>query len=330
MEKSPLIPEKTRYISHDSGQLTLQSMAMPNVGASQVLIKVSAFGVNRADLLQRAGKYPAPKGDSPVLGLEVAGTVVAVGDTAHHHLIGKRVLSLTAGGGYAEYAVAEQALLIPVPEKMPLYQAAGVAEVMLTAFDAIIRTGKLAPGQVLLCHGGASGVGAAAIRIAKAVGATVVTTQSSDEKGQFARSLGADHVINYKQQDFVTEMKALGLNANVILDPVGGKYLKGNLQVASLDCHCIMLAMLGGRFAELDFARLLQKRFNLHGSTLRNRTLEYKAELVKQFCQEFEEQLTEPHLEIPIYRQFNWQEIELAHQVLEHNENLGKVVVNVA
>ncbi|MEJ6475488.1 NAD(P)H-quinone oxidoreductase [Pseudoalteromonas piscicida] len=329
MEKSSVIPQKMRYINHTASILKIQDTAVPKIDAQQVLIKVHAFGVNRADILQKKGKYPAPEGDSKILGLEVSGVVAQVADPALEHLLGRHVFCLTSGGGYAEYVVAEHELLMPVPDDMPLSYAAGLAEVYLTAYDAIVRTGNLGTGDTLLCHGGASGVGSAAIRIAKSIGATVVTTQSSDEKAQYALSLGADHTINYLENDFAEEMKKLGLKANVILDPVAGDYLSANLRVAAMDCHCIVLAMLGGRYTELDFAKLLSKRFNLHGSTLRNRSKTYKKELVQAFLSQFGQHLMEPSMAIPIYRELCWDEIEQAHEVLENNRNLGKVIVRI-
>ncbi|NSY32873.1 NAD(P)H-quinone oxidoreductase [Pseudoalteromonas sp. JC28] len=330
MEKSSVIPKKMRYISHASSQLQIQYTETPTLSAKQVLIKVHAFGVNRADILQKQGRYPAPEGDSEILGLEVSGTIVQVASSELEHLLGDQVFCLTSGGGYAEYVIAQSELLMPLTEGLSLSYAAGLAEVYLTAYDAIVRTGQLNSNGVLLCHGGASGVGSAAIRIAKRLGATVITTQSSKEKAKYAKALGADYTINYLDCDFAEEMKKLGLKANVILDPVGGEYLRANLRVAAMDCHCVMLAMLGGRYTELDFAKLLAKRFNLHGSTLRNRSLDYKTELVKDFLNEFGSDLPDQTMKIPIYKELYWDEIEQAHDILEHNQNLGKVIVRVS
>lgn len=329
MEKSRLIPAKMRYICHTSSKFQNKYTDTPAPMGTQVLIKVHAFGVNRADILQRQGKYPPPQGDSEILGLEASGVVVKVADRALEHLLGKDVFCLTSGGAYAEYVVAEAALLIPVPSGMCHSYSAGLAEIYLTAFDALIRVGQLKADDVLLCHGGASGVGSAAIRIAKHIGATVVTTQSSEEKAQYAISLGADHTINYSESDFAEEMKKRNLKANVILDPVAGDYLKANLKVAAMDCRCILLAMLGGRYAELDFAKVLAKRFNLQGSTLRNRSIAYKTELVASFASMFSSRLAEPDMQIPIYKTLHWDDIEQAHELLEQNLNRGKVVVRV-
>ncbi|WP_440055953.1 NAD(P)H-quinone oxidoreductase [Pseudoalteromonas sp. T1lg65] len=330
MAKGQIIPKTMRYISFDHSTLSIAKGETPCIGAEEVLIQVVAFGVNRADLLQRQGKYPAPAGDSPILGLEVAGIVVKVGDAVSQSWLGKSVFCLTAGGGYAEYAKVDAKQLMEIPKGLSFTQAAGLAEVYLTAFDAIVRTAQLSAGQVLLVHGGASGVGSAAIRLAKKYRAVVVTTQSSDEKSNYARQLGADHTINYRQEDFSEAMKSLGLQANVILDPVAGDYLRSNLRCAALDCHCIVLAMLGGRYSEIDFAKLLAKRFNLHGSTLRNRSIAYKRELVAAFSQDVLADLHLPEMAIPIYKALDWHDIEQAHEILQENKNLGKVVVRIS
>ncbi|OHU88258.1 MULTISPECIES: NAD(P)H-quinone oxidoreductase [Pseudoalteromonas] len=319
------------YITYDkSGQLSIAQTDIPTPQKHEVLIKVAAFGINRADLLQKQGKYPAPDGDSAILGLEAAGTVVGCGDPQFQGVLNKRVFALTAGGAYAEYVCIDALQLFEIPDEVSFETAASLAEVYLTAFDAAIRLGGLQKAQTLLIHGGASGVGSAAIRIAKAVGAKVVTTQSTEQKCQYARQLGADLAINYTQDDFVQVMKAQGLTANVIIDPVAGDYTSKNVKVAAMDCHCINLAMLGGRHVELDMAQILAKRFNLHGSTLRNRNQEYKRELVNAFKKQFASSIFSKNMAIPIYKTVALSEIELAHAILHKNENLGKVVAKVS
>ncbi|OHU96864.1 NAD(P)H-quinone oxidoreductase [Pseudoalteromonas byunsanensis] len=319
------------YISHDDfGKLSIAQTQIPQPKEHEVLVKVSAFGINRADLLQKQGKYPAPQGDSDILGLEAAGTVVECGDTQLQGLINKRVFALTAGGAYAEYVCIDAEQLFEIPDAQSFESAASLAEVYLTAFDAALRVGGLQKGQTLLVHGGASGVGSAAIRLGKAIGASVITTQSNEEKCRYARQLGADLAINYTQDDFVTVMKAAGLEANVIIDPVAGEYVSKNVKVAAMDCHCINLAMLGGRKVELDMAQVLAKRFNLHGSTLRNRDQQYKRTLVKEFKKQFANALFTEKMSIPIFKTVEFSEIDLAHAILHENENLGKVVAKIS
>ncbi|WP_172971647.1 NAD(P)H-quinone oxidoreductase [Pseudoalteromonas sp. A25] len=318
------------YISvNDDGELSIKQTKIPKPKEHEVLIKVAAFGVNRADILQKQGKYPAPEGDSDILGLEAAGVVVDCAPNLKNQWLNRRVFSLTQGGAYAEYVCVDALQLIEIPEDVSFEAAATLAEVYLTAFDAIVHTGNLTKQQTLLVHGGASGVGSAAIRLGKLLGAHVVTTQSSEEKCRYAEQLGADLVINYKQQCFVSVMRSQGLQAHVIVDPIAAQYLEKNIQVAALDSHCIVLAMLGGRFARIDIAKLLAKRVNLHGSTLRNRDIEYKRHLVKSFVGNFGKQLFTDAMHIPIYKLLGFHQVEEAHAILQRNENLGKVIVTV-
>ncbi|MBD1584149.1 NAD(P)H-quinone oxidoreductase [Pseudoalteromonas sp. S16_S37] len=320
-----------RYVSFDAdGKLSIETTTVPKHKSHEVLLKVAAFGVNRADLLQKQGKYPAPHGDSAILGLEAAGTVVECEPHLQEQWLNRRVCALTQGGAYAEYVCIDAKQLIAIPEQVSFDVGASIAEVYLTAFDAIVQTGKLSSSQTLLVHGGASGVGSAAIRLGKQLGAYVITTQSSERKCRYAQKLGADLTINYNQQCFASVMKSKGLKANVIIDPVAGDYLAKNLQVADMDCHCVVLAMLGGRNSNLDMAMLLAKRFNLHGSTLRNRDIEYKRNLVKALIDSFGSLLFSDSMRIPIYKSLDIEHVEQAHAILQKNENLGKVVVSIS
>ncbi|WP_171624353.1 NAD(P)H-quinone oxidoreductase [Pseudoalteromonas caenipelagi] len=320
-----------RYVSFDeAGKLSIKMTTIPEPQSHEVLVKVAAFGVNRADLLQKQGKYPAPSGDSAILGLEAAGTVVDCAPHLYGQWLNRRVFALTQGGAYAEYVCIDAQQLIAIPDEVNFDVAASIAEVYLTAFDAIVQIGQLGSSQTLLVHGGASGVGSAAIRLGKRLGAYVVTTQSCERKCQYAKQLGADLVINYNQQCFASAMKSQGLKANVIIDPIAGDYLQKNLQVAAMDCHCIMLAMLGGRYCNLDMALMLAKRFNLHGSTLRNRDIEYKRNLVNALTNSIGAQLFSDSMSIPIYKSLDIEDIEQAHAILQQNENLGKVVVSIS
>ncbi|CAH9058374.1 L-threonine 3-dehydrogenase [Pseudoalteromonas sp. CIP111854] len=319
------------YINYaDNGVLTIEKAAMPQPKSHEVLIKVAALGVNRADLLQKQGKYPPPEHDSLILGLEAAGIVVECAAPLQSQWFNKRVFGLTQGGAYAEYVCIDAQQLMLIPDEVSFEAAASFAEVYLTAFDAIVRTGQLCADDVLLVHGGASGVGSAAIRLGKALGAYVIATQSSEIKCQYAKQLGADLVINYNEHCFSQVMKSCGLYANVIIDPISGEYVDKNIKVAAMDCHCIVLAMLGGRYSELDMAKVLSKRVHLHGSTLRNRALEYKRQLVADFISRFGTQLFTETMRIPIHKSFAFSEIEQAHAMLHNNENMGKVIVSIS
>lgn len=318
-----------QYIAHQDNTLNLAQTEKPSPAKHEVLIQVKAIGVNRADCLQRQGKYPAPQGDSDILGLECAGVVVECGDDVAANWLGKRVFSLCAGGAYAEYVAVDAEQIMPLSDSMTWAQGAAISEVYLTAYDALFRFGKLQAGQCALIHAGGSGVAGAAIQMAKMRGATVVTTAGCVEKCEHALSLGADHAINYKQQDFVDMMKAHALKAHVIVDPIAGRYLNKNVQVAALDCQIIMLAFLDSRFADVDLARLLQKRISLHASTLRNRSIEYKRALKNAFETDFYSAIKNEQFDFNIYKTLPWQSAQQAHTILDNNENSGKVILTV-
>ena len=318
-----------QFISHQDQHLTLSDTAKPQLKTNEVLIKVAAIGVNRADCMQRQGKYPAPQGDSPILGLECAGTVIELGTEVDQSWLNKAVFTLCAGGAYSEYVAVDAAQLMALPSDLTMAQGAAISEVYLTAFGALFQVGKLQAGQTALIHAGASGVGGAAIQMAKRIGATVVITAGSDEKCEHAKALGADHVINYKTDDFVAYMQNHGLTANVIVDPVSGRYLSKNAAIAAMDCQIIMLAFLDGRFAEVDFALLLQKRISFHGSTLRNRSQAFKRQLRDEFVAKFYDDIANQQFDFNIYKTLPWQDAGEAHAILERNENAGKVVLLV-
>ena len=318
-----------KFIAHENKTLSLSETTKPNLQVDEVLIKVAAIGVNRADCMQRQGKYPAPKGDSPILGLECAGTVVELGADVEKSWLNERVFTLCAGGAYSEYVAVDAAQIMALPDTLSMAQGASISEVYLTAYGALFGLGNLQQGQTVLIHAGASGVGGAAIQMAKRVGATVVITAGSDEKCQHAKELGADHAINYKTNDFVEYMQTHTLTANVIVDPVSGRYLNKNAAIAAMDCQIIMLAFLDGRFAEVDFARLLQKRISFHASTLRNRSKAFKRQLRDEFVNQFYDDIANQRFDFNIYKTMPWQQANEAHAILERNENAGKVVLQV-
>ncbi|MDN3400670.1 zinc-binding dehydrogenase [Pseudoalteromonas sp. APC 3213] len=318
-----------QYISHQDQQLAFEQTDKPQISSNEVLVKVAAIGVNRADCMQRQGKYPAPEGDSPILGLECAGTVCELGSEVDLKWQDKRIFALCAGGAYSEYVAVDAQQLMELPDNISMAQGAAISEVYLTAFGALFELGKLQSGQTALIHAGASGVGGAAIQMAKSAGAQVVITAGSDEKCEHAKSLGADHVINYKTTDFVEYMKAHNLSANAIVDPVSGRYLNKNAKVAAMDCQIVMLAFLDSRFAEVDFARLLQKRISFHASTLRNRSIAFKRALRDAFVARFYDDIANQKYDFNIYKTMPWQQASEAHAILEGNENSGKVVLLV-
>jgi putative PIG3 family NAD(P)H quinone oxidoreductase len=282
-------------------------------------------------LAQRAGYYPPPPGESPILGLEVAGTVVAVGDSVSADWLGAEVFGLVPGGGYAGYVKMPAAHVLRRPAGMSIESAAGCAEVFLTAYQAMFVLGELAAGQAVLLHAGASGVGTAAIQLAKAAGALVAVTAGSDEKTAACRALGADHAVDYKTADFADVLKAaVPQGFQVIVDPVAGDYLPKNLQVLSLDGRIVVLAMLGGRTVPaFDLSQMFKKRGQLICSTLRNRTDEYKTELVSRFLAQFGAALDAGLIQPVIAKVLPWQQADDAHQLLAGNQLIGKVVLTL-
>jgi len=312
-------------------QLVFATTEAPEIAADECLVKVRAVGVNRADLLQRAGKYPPPAGESDILGLEVCGEIALCGADVPNWQLGDKVFGLVPGGGYSEYARVKGAQLFQLPQDFSYSQGAATAEIFLTAFQNLFSLAKLQPGESVLIHAGASGVGTAAIMLAKLHGCEVTVTASSAEKLAACQALGADHLINYREQDFVQWKKKHNPGGfDVILDVVAGSYVNKNVSVAALDGRIVMLAMLGGRYSEsLDIAKLLLKRLTLMASTLRNRSDEYKARLVNDFCRYFGEELQQGKLKPLIDNIYHWQDAELAHTRMEKCENIGKLVLTL-
>ena len=249
-----------------------REVATPEPAPGQLLVKVAAAGVNRPDVMQRAGAYPAPPGHSPIPGLEMAGTVVAIGAGVTSHKAGDKVTALLNGGGYAEYAIAEQGSALPLPAGLDMIHAAAVPETFFTVWHNVFERGRLEAGQWLLVHGGSSGIGTTAIQLAKAFGASVAITAGSETKCQACRDLGADLAINYRSGDFVESIKAAtrGKGADLILDMVGGKYIDRNLDAVAADGRIVQIAFLEGSKAEIDFTRLMLKRVTFTGSTLKS------------------------------------------------------------
>ena len=319
-----------RFVDFISGcsaqQLTIGETDAPQLCEGQVLVRVEAFGINRADLLQRAGKYPAPAGESPILGLEVAGEIVEIpSGLVTRYELGAKVFGLVAGGGYAEHVAVEASHLLPLPESLDYTQGAALAECFLTAYQAMFVEFALQAEHSVLIHAGASGVGLAAIQLAKLLGCQVAVTASSANKLAACQQYGADTLINYNEQDFVEVLKPTGVD--LIIDFVGGDYVNRNLTVLKRDGCIIQLAMLAGRYVEnFDTALLLGKRATFKGSTLRNRSNSYKTTLIKAFEQQCWSNLYNQQLKPVIDQVYDAKDVALAHEHMENNRNIGKLV----
>src|SRR5256885_8724709 len=259
-----------------------ETRAVPSPGAGEILIKVAAAGVNRPDVAQRSGSYPPPPGASDLPGLEVSGEVVALGTGTVRHKLGDKVMSLVAGGGYAQYCIAQDAQAMSVPPALSMLEAGAIPETLMTVWHNVFERGALQPGEPLLIHGGSSGIGTMAIQLAKAFGSKVIVTVGGQDKVDACLKLGADRAVNYKTEDFVAEVKTAtnGAGANVILDMVGGDYIDRNYDAAAIDGRIVQIATLSGAKVTINIAKVMVKRLQHTGSTLRPRTNADKAAMV--------------------------------------------------
>ena len=302
----------------------------PAPARGEVLIAVEAAGVCRADVLQRAGQYPPPPGASPVLGLEVAGTIAAVGESVDGFAVGDRVCALCNGGGYAEFVAAPASQVLPLPPTWSFIEGAGLPENAFTVYDNVITRGRLRAGETLLVHGGTSGIGSLAIMVARAIGARAIATAGSKKKCDACLEFGADAAIDYRERDFVeAALEATnGRGVDVVLDIVGGEYIDRDLQALALDGRIACIATAGGTSAQIDLRRLLQKRATLLGSSLRPRTTEQKAAIAAVLRRELWPLLDARDPIAPILDSvFAFSDAAKAHARLESSEHIGKIVL---
>ena len=305
---------------------------LPAIGENDVLIKVAFAGVNRPDVAQRSGTYAPPPAASPIMGLEVSGTIAAAGAAVTQWKLGDNVCALTPGGGYAEFCAAPAAHCLPVPNGLSMLEAAGVPENFFTVWVNTFDTCKLKAGESLLVHGGSSGIGLTAIQLAKAFGATVFTTVGNDEKAAFCKNIGADHVFNYKTQEWANEIFAITQKkgVNVILDMVGGSYIEKNLRSLALEGRYCFIAFLEGGKAEVDFRPLMMKRQTITGSTLRARPDTQKAAIAIALKEKVWPLLETKKVKPVIYKTFALEEIVEAHELMESSAHIGKIMLKVA
>ena len=302
---------------------------VPVPGAGEVLIRVAAAGVNRPDVLQRKGMYPMPPGAPSILGLELAGTVVALGEGVEREMLGQPVCALVGGGGYAEYAVAPIGTCLPVPAALSMIEAAAIPETLFTVWTNVFERGYAAEGDTILVHGGTSGIGTMAIALGAIFGLTVIVTAGSDEKCAAAVALGAAHAINYSTQDFVAEVKAFtgGAGCAVVLDMVGGEYVPRNLQCLADDGRHVSIAVQGGLMATIPIFEVMRRRLTLTGSTLRPRDLSFKSMVADELSR-----MVWPHVEAGklkpvIDKCFPLAEAAAAHARMEAGDHVGKIVL---
>ena len=306
-------------------------VVIPKPGFNQVLIRVHAAGVNRPDVLQRMGIYPPPANASPYLGLEVAGEIVAVGESVTSWRVGDRVCALTPGGGYAEYCVCDQGSCLPIPKGLSMLQAAAIPENYFTVWSNIFDMGHLSQGETILIHGGSSGIGITAIQLARHFGATVFTTVGNSEKREACLTLGAQVGILYREEDFVEELRRLtdGQGVDVILDMVGGAYIQRNLDSLKMDGRLIQVAFLEGSRANLDVQAIMRKRLTFRGATLRPRSDAQKAQIAQTLLQQVWPLLEDGKCLPVIDSVYPLHEAVKAHERMQSSAHIGKIMLQV-
>jgi NADPH2:quinone reductase len=323
------------YVDYGSGGgpevLMLAVCERPVPRAGEVLIKVAFAGVNRPDCAQRIGRYPPPPGASPIIGLEVSGVIEAIGEGVTRWKVGDAVCALTPGGGYAEYCTAPAGCCLQVPQGLSLEQAAALPETCFTVWDNVFVRSSLKPGESFLAHGGSGGIGATAIQMASAFGARVITTVGDAAKMAFCREAGAERVVNYREEDFVAAAMDFtgGKGVDVVLDMVAGPYLERDLEALALDGRIALIAFMGGPTAQIDVVKILRKRVIITGSTLRPRSIEYKAGIAAALESRWWPRLAENKLQPVIHRVFPLEEAAAAHALMESSKHAGTIMLAV-
>ena len=308
-----------------------ETLPVPQPGEGQVLIKVAHAGVNRPDVIQRQGFYPPPKGASPIPGLEIAGTVVAIGPGVEPEMLNQEVCALVTGGGYAEYCLAVASHCLHVPEGMSLAEAAAIPETLFTVWHNVFERGYATEGETLLVHGGTSGIGTMATMLAKAFGLTVIVTCGTEDKCEEARKLGADLAINYKEQDFVEHARAFtdGKGVDLVLDMVSGDYVARNIECLADGGRHVTIAVLGGPKATINMAKVMTKRLTLTGSTLRARSDAFKALLADEIHATAWPMVEDGTVRPVMDKSFPLREAGAAHAHMENGDHIGKIVLDV-
>jgi putative PIG3 family NAD(P)H quinone oxidoreductase len=313
----------------DENALKIGDVPEPSIKPDEILIRVRAAGVNRADIMQRQGFYPPPPGASEIIGMECAGEVARLGSSVTEWKIGDRVMALIPGGGYAEKAAAHHGCAMKIPAVLSFEEAAGVPEVFLTVFLNFFMLAEIKRGQTALIHGGGSGIGTASIQLLKEAGVRVIVTAGSDEKCEQCRKLGADVAINYKSGPFAHAVNAAtgGRGADAILDSIGATYLAGNLESLAQSGRLVLIGLMGGTHAEINLATILRRHLRIYGSTLRSRSADEKEQIVAAFIKQFGVALEAGRLRPPIYKVLPAPDAPMAHRIMQASEHFGKIVL---
>jgi NADPH:quinone reductase len=330
-----MLPAVMRFVNYGEGGgpevLRIVESQIPEIGPRDVLIETHFAGVNRPDILQRSGKYPPPPGASPILGLEVAGKVVALGAEVTNWKVGDQVCALTPGGGYAEYCRVDATHCLALPRGFDLATSAAIPENFFTVWTNLVSRGRLQLGESVLIHGGSSGIGYCALQIAKQFGAIVFTTVGNEEKAKFCRDLGADHVINYRTADFVAEIKTItgGRGVDIILDMVGGPYIEKNVSLLTYEGRLVQIAFLqGSEVSNFNFLPVMVRRLTITGSTLRPRSVEEKSSIANALREHIWPLLESHKIKIVVHKIFPLCQVAEAHRMMERSEHAGKIVLS--
>mmetsp|Transcript_56819 Transcript_56819/g.166298 ORF Transcript_56819/g.166298 Transcript_56819/m.166298 type:complete len:345 (+) Transcript_56819:10-1044(+) len=332
------VPTMMRAVVAEDGRLSVQMLPVPLPAEGEVLVKVHATAVNRADTLQRRGLYPVPPGVTHILGLEVSGTIVALATSLEASGClwrpGDKIMAMISGGGYAEYVCIPVCLLMRVPSGCSLTTAAGIPETWLTAFQLLHLVGSVCPGDFVVVHAAGSGVGTAAIQLATMHGARVIATAGSAEKLKVASELGSVACINYREGQWAAGVREAthGIGAQLVLDPVGGEYWKQNVEALAMDGSWVLYGLMGGpNVSGPMLGALLSKRLCLKATTLRSRSLEYRSELTKRFAEHALERFERQNFKVVLdARSFTLEHAQAAHEYMESNTNIGKIIIHVA
>jgi len=337
---SNILPQTMKCVELVEGQgverLKLTERPLPSPAAGEVLIKIAAAGVNRPDVLQRDGLYPAPPGASDILGLEAAGEVVSLGAGVSELSVGERVTALLSGGGYASYATAHAGACLPIPKGLSLVEAASLPETYFTVWSNLFDRAHLKAGESLLIHGGTSGIGTSAIQIASQLGVRVIATAGSADKCQACLDLGAEQAVNYREDDFVPQARAFGAQnnasqgVNVILDMVGGDYVARNIKSLAPDGRLVNIAFLQGSKVEIDLMAVMLKRLTLTGSTLRARDSGFKAAIAENLKKTVWPLLESGAIKPVVHQTFALENVAAAHRLMESSAHIGKIVLTVS
>ena len=309
--------------------LKLKEINIPDISKDEVLIKVKSAGVNRPDIVQREGNYPAPPGHSKTLGLEVSGIIEKVGNNVKNFLVGDKVGALVNGGGYAEFCKADESSVFHVPKNISFNEAACIPECFFTAWSNIVKRGGLVKKQKVLIHGGTSGIGIAAIQIAKIFNSQIVTTVGNKEKAEFCKKLGVDYVINYRKEDFFEVIKNSNVkNFNLILDYVGGDYISKNINLLDTEGTLVNIGFLKGSTAEINLIKIMLKRLHITGSTLRIRSNKFKGQILKELEEFVFPLLIKKEIRCYIDSVFNLKDVINAHRRIDEGKHIGKIILN--